>query len=63
MNKADSKKSRKISNFFDCDVCERTFKFKSQLTIHKRTHTQEKALKCKNCNKSFTQKNSLTRHM
>ena len=63
MNKADSKKSRKRSNSFDCDVCERTFKFKSQLTIHKRTHTQEKALKCKNCNKSFTQKNSLTRHM
>ena len=63
MNEVYPKKDMKSFNSFYCGLCERTFKFKSQLTIHKRTHTQEKALKCKNCNKSFTQKNSLTRHM
>ena len=42
MDKAYSKKDIKSSNSFFCGVCERTFKFKSQLTTHNRIHTEEK---------------------
>ena len=53
MYKAVSKKDIKSSNCFDCCVCERTFKFQSQLTVHKRTHTEEKPYNCDGCDKGF----------
>ena len=46
-----------------CDICEKTFKTKSYLIVHKRIHSGEKPFKCVFCDKSFIQKSDLTKHM
>ena len=46
-----------------CDVCKKSFKYKSFLIIHKRVHTGEKPFKCDICEKSFAEKGNLTKHM
>ena len=46
MDKATSKKDMKNSNSFDCDVCKKNFKYKSQLIIHKRVHAGENPYNC-----------------
>ena len=54
----DSLKAKSLT----CDVCEKSFKSKSSLVIHKRIHYGEKPYKCGVCDKSFTQKGNLIRH-
>ena len=50
---------------FSCDFprCRRTFKESKTLRIHKMQHTDEKPLKCKMCDYSCKQRNSLNWHM
>lgn len=48
--------------FLKCDICEKAFVQKSDLTAHRRIHTDEKSYKCDICEKAFGQKSSLTIH-
>ena len=63
MDKCEGMKNSLNIRIITCDVCEKTFKYKSHLTIHKRTHSGEKPYKCGVCDNSFARKSDLTRHM
>ncbi|XP_071037979.1 zinc finger protein OZF [Parasteatoda tepidariorum] len=52
-----------ISAIHQCNVCGKIFPHRSGLKMHSLTHTGERPFKCKLCNKSFSQKGNLMRHV
>ena len=59
----ESKKCTLSTKSFACDVCKKSFKFKSYLNVHRRIHSGERPYKCNVCDNSFTMKHHLTEHM
>ncbi|XP_069837850.1 oocyte zinc finger protein XlCOF8.4-like isoform X2 [Dendropsophus ebraccatus] len=47
---------------FPCPECGKLFKHNSSLSIHKRTHNDERPYSCSECGKCFTQKSVLVEH-
>ncbi|XP_071786864.1 B-cell lymphoma/leukemia 11A-like isoform X1 [Asterias amurensis] len=46
-----------------CEFCGKTFKFQSNLIVHRRSHTGEKPYKCQLCDHACSQASKLKRHM
>uniref|UniRef100_A0A8D2DUF0 Zinc finger and SCAN domain containing 5B n=1 Tax=Sciurus vulgaris TaxID=55149 RepID=A0A8D2DUF0_SCIVU len=46
----------------ECSVCKKSFRYRSQLVIHQRTHTGERPFKCGDCRKGFMQASDLRVH-
>lgn len=49
-------------NAYQCDQCQRTFKFQSWYTNHKTTHSVVGIHQCNYCPKTFKRKDNLKRH-
>ncbi|GBN12911.1 Gastrula zinc finger protein xFG20-1 [Araneus ventricosus] len=59
---AESQLRPECENFI-CTECGKSFKWKSHLVIHYRTHTGEKPFPCGRCDKRFSTKTILTNHL
>lgn len=46
-----------------CDICGKSYKTKSALSLHINVHTQKNAHECNICGRGFTQRGALVRHM
>lgn len=51
------------SKLWKCSYCDKIFALNSNLRRHERTHTKEKRHTCTDCNKSYSRKNDLERHV
>lgn len=51
------------SKIKSCEFCGKTFKFQSNLVVHRRSHTGEKPYKCQLCDHACSQASKLKRHM
>eukprot|EP00035_Acanthoeca_spectabilis_P021366 m.437819 g.437819 ORF g.437819 m.437819 type:complete len:319 (-) comp18164_c0_seq1:188-1144(-) len=47
---------------FECEWCQKPFKYPSQLKEHIRVHTREKPYPCTFCSKAFSHSSALTQH-
>ena len=54
---------RKRTQQHECDVCEKVFRYPSDLTRHMRTHANETPYECDVCEKRFRHSSNLKRHM
>lgn len=54
-----------IGKVFNCldQNCAKFFKSQSSLTLHKKSHSQEKNYRCNRCEKSFVQSSGLYKHL
>lgn len=48
---------------FHCDLCSYVTTYRRNLTMHRRTHTGERLYVCRCCERRFTHKSGLNRHM
>ena len=48
---------------YQCDICQKLFKSKPSLRIHRRIHSGEKPFQCETCMRSFSVKSTLTKHI
>lgn len=46
-----------------CEFCGKKFRLESNLMVHRRSHTGEKAFKCSECNEAFDKQSKFKRHM
>jgi len=60
---AEAQSNKKDSNKYRCHLCTNTYKKKTYLKRHIKTHTHEKPYKCDICNWAFNQHCNLKRHM
>ncbi len=61
-NSTENISQQKINKPYQCDQCDRSFAYKRNLTVHKKTHSGEKPHQCDQCYKTFAQKGNLTVH-
>ncbi|XP_050693913.1 zinc finger protein 157-like [Eriocheir sinensis] len=54
---------QKVERKLECQVCGKTFRFKSDLTRHSVTHTGVRDFECTVCGKKFSQKPHLSKHV
>ena len=47
---------------YECDVCQKRFSIKGNLTKHKKTHTGEKPFECDVCKKMFSDPSAFKKH-
>ena len=55
LNIHNMEKTLESLKLFKCDICMKSFAWKSHLTIHSYTHTGEKPFKCNFCSKSYSE--------
>ena len=57
------RKGAKRKRAYECDVCEKVFRYPSKLAEHMRIHTKEKLYECDVCEKRFRISSNLRRHV